>query len=1416
MHTPARIAMLLLIVFFLKPVGTTTSLAAPTIAAPLVEPAVLRALETHPDTPLRVIVTLRPAEMSAVVPTTPTAEAVNGASRVALVEALQDDFAAALEPVARLLAEAYRQDEVLARRDLWIIRATALTARPALVRRLMASPAVAEIRLDHYEPYIPPEQPGGVKSTEVTTPPWGLTQIHAPEVWGTLGISGTGAVVAVMDTGVDLLHPALSGNYRGNLGHGLFEHTYSWFDAVNNGVYPYDDYGHGTHVAGTAVGAENIGVAPGARWIGVKVLSGEGYGYDSWIHAGFQWLLAPGGDPTMTPDVVNNSWASTLSSQTTFAADIALLQAAGILPLFAAGNEGPTSGTLGAPASNPGVFAVGASDPDDDVASFSSRGPSPWDEIKPYIVAPGVNVLSSIPGGVYNLKNGTSMATPHVTGLVALLHSAAPTLSVGALTAIITQTTVPLSTTLPNNASGWGRIDAFAAVVVATHAGLVTGNVASPNRQGIANATLIAMPRGPQGNPGHTVTTAGGDYALALSPAVYDITASAFGSMAETQWNIPVFTDTRRQLDFTLLPLPTGTLRGHVTVAGTATPPTHTIIARALNTPVTANVNAAGDYSLKLPAGVYTIEMRGLGYRVATTTVSIVAGEDTLRDFTLTPAPTLLLVDEGAWYYDSQTSYWKASLDALAYTYDEWPIKFPPAETPISTTLAPYDIVLWSSPQGSPGLVNGGEELNAYLQRGGRLLLSGQDVAYFDGGGYDFDMEPYFSQTLGAGYVADKASSRRLTGLGPFSGITVTIEGGDGADNQSWPDVVNVRDPDRAELLWQYADGTGGGGIGTATCTPYRAVFLAFGYEAIAARQQREDILARSFDWLMTPPPAVALELQPLSDPLQLGLPGEAVTYTLRLRHTGYGGHTTPVTLTVRSDAWPAAVTPAAVTLAACESLTLTVVVTIPAESEINVGNALTVTAASPFLATETGLNLRVKTPAPVLLVDDDRWYPMEERYMSVLTARHIPFDVWDTAENSGGTPGARSPALNILQRYPLIVWFTGYDWYAPVLPQEEKALLAYLEGGGRLLLSSQDFLYYHSNSPLARRLGVAYWDENLNPTRAFGVPDHPAGGTWGPVKLDFPFKNWADAIEPAPEATPVIRGQRGQPLGVAATAEVSNSRTLFYAFPLETLPFDTRVTVLEQGVGWLSPLGTSRWTVTPTVPLPGERVTNTLILRNDAAETLTATVSHILPTTVTLAADPLPPAWDYSAVSRTLTWSGEVQPHRPLTLTWVVAVTGNPGAIIPLSLTLGLPAWGFAFDRAMALHVTGADLSASAWLSPEWATIHSGTPVTLAFALHNAGPGDVNGGTARLWLTGNSSPLTATLPYTGGWSVSWWEGNLMAGATRILTVPLRAREWERPLRVDAILEDHSGQRWEQRLWLHVEPWQLYLPVILK
>ncbi len=344
---------------------------------------------------------------------------------------------------------------------------------------------------------------------------WGVAKVHAPEVWA-LGYTGQGVVVGGQDTGYDWDHPALKSKYRGWLGLGA-NHNYNWHDAIHSGggdcgadaTAPCDDNSHGTHTMGTMVGddgsANQIGVAPGAKWIGCRNMD-EGAGTPATYSECFEWFIAPTNlqnqnpDPAKAPHVINNSWGCPPSEGCT---DPAVLQtvventrAAGILVVVSAGNSGSSCSTVEDPAAiYDASFSVGATGLTDQIASFSSRGPVTVDgsnRMKPDISAPGVGVRSSVPGGGYAVFDGTSMAGPHVAGLVALLLSASPDLSgePDAIETAITSTAVPRTTSqtcggvpgsaIPNNTFGWGRVDALASVD-ATAADLAVSQADAPD-----------------------------------------------------------------------------------------------------------------------------------------------------------------------------------------------------------------------------------------------------------------------------------------------------------------------------------------------------------------------------------------------------------------------------------------------------------------------------------------------------------------------------------------------------------------------------------------------------------------------------------------------------------------------------------------------------------------------------------------------------------------------------------------------------------------------------------------------------------------------------------------------------------------------------------------------------------------------
>jgi serine protease AprX len=361
-------------------------------------------------------------------------------------------------------------------------------AQRADVARLEANPWV-QMDLSQPTQAQAMQSPASTNSVEMS-----INQVNAPQVWAT-GFNGQGVVIGGQDTGYEWDHEALKDHYRGWDGNAA-DHNYNWHDAIHsssgicgaNILAPCDDYGHGTHTMGTMVGEDpagdhQIGMAPGARWIGCRNMN-QGVGSPASYSECFQWFIAPTNlndqnpRPDLAPDVINNSWSCTYSegctSWDTIQSVVDNTRAAGIVVVASAGNSGPSCNTVNdPPAMYASVFTVGATDNGDNIAPFSSRGPGDGSNLlKPDVSAPGVSVLSSTLTG-YGYLSGTSMASPHVTGLVALLLSADPLLrgNVDAIENIIRQSSTPLTTTtqtcgsvsgsqVPNNTYGYGRIDA--------------------------------------------------------------------------------------------------------------------------------------------------------------------------------------------------------------------------------------------------------------------------------------------------------------------------------------------------------------------------------------------------------------------------------------------------------------------------------------------------------------------------------------------------------------------------------------------------------------------------------------------------------------------------------------------------------------------------------------------------------------------------------------------------------------------------------------------------------------------------------------------------------------------------------------------------------------------------------------------
>ena len=1337
------------------------------------------------------------------------------AVRATIVEILQTRAALTQQEFAPLIETLSSQGHILSYSTLWLPNAFVITGDLEALKALASEPGIKRLRLDH-QIHIG-ESPLSAVHHPLSEIPWNISKIEADRAWNAFGITGQGVVVANIDTGVDWLHPALQTSYRGYNPKGLPQHEGNWFDATGQGaLYPVDGHGHGTHTMGTILGQGGIGVAPGARWIAVRAFNTQGVGYESWIHSAFQWILAPDGDPALAPDVVNNSWGSQEPASEIFRPDIQALRAAGIVPVFSAGNNGPNPGTISSPASLPEAFAVGATDSDDEVADFSGRGPSPWGQVKPDVVAPGVSIYSALPGGTYGLMSGTSMATPHATGLAALLLQADPTLTITETEEVIRHTAVPIGEEVPNNGAGWGRIDACQAVLAVTAAGFISGTLQSTGGNPIPWGNVKAVP-----SEGGTAVIASvdknGHYVLALPPGLYDVTASAFAYQPQTLTRVKVVTGSSTIVNFSLSPYPTGTLRGYILEAGTGKPLSATV--EVLNTPVTTTAAfSTGLYSLALPTGSYTLVVKSPGHRIGRArNISVTAGEVSTQDFSLPTAPSILLVDSGAWYYNSQIEYFQDALEALDYLYDFTRIKHPEADIPISTTLMAYDIVIWSSPQDSPGYIGAWDSLASYLDAGGRLLLTGQDVAFWDGGGSAYLFAPEFQQYLKARFDEDDAGSRNINGIagGPFEGLSFTITDGDGADNQKYPDAVSVADPDFAAPLLTYDNGKIAA-VGASCCLPYRTLFLAFGFEAIADRATRIEVMSRAIDWLMAPGPAVGTELKAQSS-LRIGAPGSTVTFTLRLRNTGEEGSGDVYALSISGAEWPAELSASTLTLAPCVSDVIIITVDIPSGLGFDEADVFTVTATSGNSpSAKDAVTLTAKTPAPILLLDDDRWYDQQEAYRAALEAAGISYDVWDLSTDS---PEALS--LPFIKLYPAAVWFTGYDWYEPLTEEEEATLSAYLDGGGKLVLSSQDYLYVHPESPFwGDYLGVADYINDFTTTVAY-APEIPLDMEPAFIPFEYPFRNWSDALIPNPEADAIWLGGHGLPIGIATT------RTVFCAFPLEALPLEVRSQALEQSLAHLlNPLKVS-FTSYPQAVAPGSQVRYQVALTNTAESEVAFSSLYTIPAETSFVAINITPSVGsarFDSDHNALLWEGNFLPGQSALMEYQVQVSDSisSGAVLLASAEVRAgPGYVPPLRRYARTYINAPDINGTSMdVSPK--TVDPDCPFTVTLTLRNEGLAPAAPVTVTFPTFPSLEILTETVQLPAvDWDFTLREGELVVWGSLpapsegdVLSCQMALLSPGRKI-VPVWLEGAGGTQW-RGVYVRVKPWRMILPLIFK
>ena len=697
--------------------------------------------------------------------------------------------------------------------SLWINNSMIITAKSSFIKSLTERDDLERLDLDAeiklFDPIVRSVEKG-INSDDFT---YGLKKVQAAKVWNELGINGTGVTVGVLDTGIDTEHETLVGRTLA---------TKDFVSSYEDNA-PNDGHGHGTHcsgtIGGTNAGGKHIGVAPGVNFIVGKIFGDSGSTSVAAIMNGMQWITDPDGDSETNdfPRVVSNSWGGPLNDR--WQDIINTWRSIGIIPVFAAGNSGPRPGTIGAPGAYPEVLSIGATDSQDKVARFSSRGPVNYageTYIKPDVAAPGVDVYSAKPGGGFQNMSGTSMATPHVAGVVALMLQADPEIDHERVSEILQETALELGDPGKDGSYGSGRVNAFDAVSLVLTGGKASVSVGSGDQV----ATIKVMP----GNK--TYQTNNGQAMISLPAGTYQFTISAFGYFSKTV-DVEVVAGETAQVNTTLEQSPSFTV-SFETRDGNGVAQSSNI--SFVGVPIEGGTTNGGTLEVSAPGGDYTVEVRTLGYQ--STQVSFSVNANTHVFISLLPLPEYLIID-----HDSgkpYESFYTAALDNAGVEYD---IK----ESIGADEIAGYQKVVWfTGLNSSAGKIATPEEqamLTEYVANGGRLIISGQDV------GYALKSTSFYKEVIGAKFVKDKSDVKTVV-AGEFS---FELDGGDSANNQKWPDVVAVADGnENAEVLYTYQGQ--GPAIMSNTHGSGKVVYMAFGFEGINGESNRFAVMDNLLD----------------------------------------------------------------------------------------------------------------------------------------------------------------------------------------------------------------------------------------------------------------------------------------------------------------------------------------------------------------------------------------------------------------------------------------------------------------------------------------------------------------------------------------------------------------------------------------
>jgi subtilisin family serine protease len=720
-------------------------------------------------------------------------------------------------------------------RSYWLANAVALDADRETIEKIAARSDVQAVDLNDTLP-----APKVSQSTLKVVPgdfTWGLARIHIPQVRALYHLTGAGVRVGHLDSGVTGNHPDLKGKIL------LFKDF-----SLKQAPEAYDDGGHGTHTAGTIVGGnasgKHIGVAPEAKIICGKIFGESGASREG-IIAAMEWVIDPDGNPD-TDDgaqIVSNSWGSDNPTNKTFWEPVKKWVDLGVFPSFACGNSGPN--TVGTPAAFPHSFAIGSVDPGDGSSEFSSRGPVTWSGqqyIKPDVAAPGSSILSAWnTGNGYNAIQGTSMACPHVSGVVALMLQANPKLTVERIRQILESTADDRGEPGKDNLFGSGIVNPWKAIAQVVPSGELAGTLKTDGGQPVKGE--LTLP-----DVGLTVPTADdGTFSILVPAGTHKVVAHAFG-MKDVPFTAKVVageaTSDQLTLEKAAEGLVTGTvvnkdgkaLKAIVTFPGTS-------LAAIDTAPDT------GAFKATVPQGQYTMIVRSFGYEPKVFEGLAIAAQGDSLKVVLENLPAILVLDDDG--HDHLQSYLTDSVKRAGHKFTVWSqADSGPAPADV---LIQYPVVIWHTGFDYQTTFTAPEQaaLKAYLASGGHLLLSSQL------GAVNLRSSPLLAEVLHTKFVG--VIKRAQTPVPPVmgvdgdpvsAGLKLAINDAGSQNNQEYPTIVLPADAKAVAFLNYEGEQRGAAGLRIEDGAA-KVVYTCFGLEGVGDAAARDAFVKKALDYLM-------------------------------------------------------------------------------------------------------------------------------------------------------------------------------------------------------------------------------------------------------------------------------------------------------------------------------------------------------------------------------------------------------------------------------------------------------------------------------------------------------------------------------------------------------------------------------------